>query len=96
MSFGSTLRGLRQNRGIGIKGLARDLGVNYTYVSKMENDKGIPSTDTVQRIAAYFNYDEDELMLSAGRVPPEVLRILRSNPQEALAYLRRRFGHVHQ
>lgn len=92
MKFGSILRQLRSERGQGIKSLAPELGVNYSYLSKLENHTIMPSPELVGRVAEYFNYDRDQLLLSAGKVPEEILAILREHPEEALDYLRERFG----
>lgn len=92
MSFGSFLRGMRKKENIGIKKLAPQLDISYTYLSKLENDKVIPSKDVIERIAYYFRYDLDELLISADKVPDDIRRILRQNPKEAAALLRRRFG----
>jgi HTH-type transcriptional regulator, competence development regulator len=92
MKFGDILRQLRSGRGQGIKSLAPELGVDYSYLSKLENHSIMPSPELVGRVAEYFNYDRDQLLLSAGKVPDEILAILRENPEEALEYLRDRFG----
>ena len=92
MLFGEILRQLRVDRGQGIKKLAPELGVNYSYLSKLENGYIGPSAELVVRVADHFNYDRNRLLLSAGKVPEEILAILRENPDEALAYLRQRFG----
>jgi len=92
MEFGALLRELRHERGLGIKRLAPDLGVTHGYLSKLENGQTKPSQDLVLRVADYFSYDPDSLLLSADRLPPDVVRILRENPEEAIAYLRDRFA----
>lgn len=92
MKFGEILRQLRSERGQGIKSLAPELGVNYSYISKLENNSIMPSPELVSRVADYFNYDRDQLLLSAGKVPDHILAILREHPEEALGYLRERFG----
>jgi transcriptional regulator with XRE-family HTH domain len=92
MEFGPILRALRIKAGIGIKRLAPELGVSYSYVSKLENNEILPSAELVERVAHYFEYDPDYLMLSAGKVPKEILAILRENPDDALEFLRKRFG----
>jgi HTH-type transcriptional regulator, competence development regulator len=92
MEFGQILRELRTKAGIGIKRLAPELGVSYTYVSKLENSEILPSAELVERVAHYFDFDPDHLLLSAGKVPPEILAILRDNPDDALEFLRKRFG----
>jgi len=92
MTFGSLVRKLRYTQGIGIKKLASELDVDYTYVSRIENDKVIPSEQVIDRMARYFRYNKDELMLSADKIPDDIRQILRENPEEALGYLRQRFS----
>ena len=92
MEFGDLLRGLRNDAGVGIKRLAPELGVSYTYLSKLENNEIRPSVKLVDRVAKHFKYDRDRLLLAAGKVPSEILDILRENPDAALDYLRERFG----
>jgi transcriptional regulator with XRE-family HTH domain len=92
--FGHILRELRSQSGTGIKRLAPELGVSYSYLSKIENEVLTPSAEFVGRVSEYFDYDRDQLLLAAGRVPDEILQILRDNPEEALEFLRQRFGAV--
>lgn len=92
MRFGQVLRQLRAERGLGIKKLAPELGVSYSYLSKLENSEVGPSEEMVTKIARYFDYDCSRLLLSAGKVPADVLKILQNNPDEAVEFLRRRFG----
>ena len=42
-TFGAVLRQLRNKTGLGIKGLAPELGVTYSYLSKLENNEVGPS-----------------------------------------------------
>jgi transcriptional regulator with XRE-family HTH domain len=90
--FGEILRGLRGTVGLGIKRLAPELGVSYTYLSKLENNEVAPSEELVGKVATYFDYDPDRLMIAAGKVPPEIIRILQEHPDEAVEFLRKRFG----
>jgi transcriptional regulator with XRE-family HTH domain len=92
VDFGEILRQLRRQRGQGIKSLAPELGVDYSYLSKLETGAINPSAEFVSRVANYFGYDENRLLLSAGKVPNEIVAILRKNPDEAISFLRQRFG----
>jgi len=92
MKFGKILRMLRGKTGVGIKTLAPELGVSYSYLSKLENDEVGPSEQLVSRVAHYFDEDRDQLLLSAGKIPDDILNILRDNPEEAINFLRKRFG----
>jgi HTH-type transcriptional regulator, competence development regulator len=92
MTFGRLFRRLRSETGLGIKRLAPELGVSYTYLSKLENNELTPSKEFVHRAARYFKADRDQMLLSAGKIPPEVLRILREHPEDAVELLRAKFG----
>jgi len=91
-SFGGMFRRLRKKTGLGIKGLAPHLGVTYSYLSKLENGSTLPSEDLVYRTARYFSCDPNPLMLAAGKVPRDVLKILQENPEHAFEFLKDRFG----
>ena len=90
-SFGSRIRELRYQRGIGIKRLAPELGVDYSYLSRLENEKALPSVKIIDRLSKYFDHNKDDLMLLAEKVPKDVMQILREHPREALALLRESF-----
>lgn len=92
MQFGDILRELRAKEGVGIKRLAPDLGVSYSYISKLESNQVRPSEEFVERVAHYFHYDRDRLLLAAGKIPPDILAILREHPEDAIQFLRERFG----
>jgi HTH-type transcriptional regulator, competence development regulator len=90
------LRQLRDEDKTGIKKLAPALGVSYTYLSKLENGVAAPSEEFVERVANYFHRDKNHLLLAAGKVPAEVLEILQNNPDQAIEFLRKRFGAKHE
>ena len=91
-SFGAVLKSLRNAKGYSIKTLAEQVEVNYTYLSKLENGHSSPSEDFIERIATFFNYDKEELMVRAGKIPEDILEIVARNPKEALHFLRKEFG----
>ena len=90
-SFGSILREMRYQKGMGIKKLAPEVGVDYTYISRIENNQVLPSEDVIKRLAEYFGQDKDELMIRADRIPRDIMEILRRNPKETLSLIRENF-----
>ncbi len=90
--FGLILKQLRQKEGLSIKNLGSKLDINYSYISKIENDHSIPSEDFIGKIAELFDYDKEELMLRAGKIPDDILDIIKQNPKEAAEYLRNNFA----
>ena len=90
--FGGLFRRLRKEAGMGIKRLAPELGVTYSYLSKLENGATLPSEKLVYKTAQYFSCDPNPLLLAAGKVPADILRILQENPEDAFEFLKHRFG----
>ncbi len=90
--FSIVFRKIRQQKGYSIKKLAPELKVGYSYLSKIENGQRSPSGRFVEKVAAFFGYDKEDLMLRAGKIPDDVLSILRNNPRKAIEFLRREFG----
>lgn len=91
-NFGIVFKELRKKHKYSIKKLAPELNINYSYLSKLENGHTSPSEDFIERVASLFNYDKEELMISAGKIPEDVLMIIRDNPREVVTFLRRAFG----
>jgi HTH-type transcriptional regulator, competence development regulator len=92
MGVGDIVRQLRKKKGVGIKVLAANVKVDHTYISKIENGYVIPSEEVLTKLANYLEYDKDELMLMADRIPSDIQEILRTQPKEALGFLREQFG----
>ena len=89
MSFGQRLRELRQQRHLTQRQLAERAGINFTYLSKLENDRveHTPSIKTLRDLARVLEVDELELMDLANKLPP-VLDAIAHNA-EALRFFRR-------
>lgn len=92
MQFGELLKTLRAQKGISIKKLAPEIGLDYTYISKLENSKVMPSEQVILKFSKYFDYSSDELMIAAGKLPDDVQAILKSNSKQILDYLRTSFN----
>jgi transcriptional regulator with XRE-family HTH domain len=74
MEFGSPMRQLRREQGLTLRALAEAAGVNHTYLSKIENNKPgfVPGAETVRALASALGADPLELLVVAGKVPPEL------------------------
>ncbi|MFC1918942.1 helix-turn-helix domain-containing protein, partial [Chloroflexota bacterium] len=77
--FGARLRELREQAGLSQSQLAEKVGVNFTYLSKIESGaKSAPSEKVILKLAKALNTDKDELMTLAGRVPSDIAEVLKS------------------
>ena len=88
-TFGQRIRELRKSRGMTQRELAEVAGVDFTYLSKIENDRleHTPSIRTIQGLAQALEVDELELMELANKVPPPFQGIAGS--PEAMRFFRR-------
>jgi transcriptional regulator with XRE-family HTH domain len=77
---------------VGIKRLARDLGISHTYISHIERGKAQPSAALIRKLAAYFEVDEESLLLAAGRFPHDIEELLDKHPREVVMVLRESFA----
>lgn len=84
-TFGQRIKRRRRELGFTQRQVADELEIDFTYLSKLENDRGEPAGEkTVRRLAAVLRDDEEELLALAGKVPEE----LRDRAQQDLAFAR--------
>ena len=89
MTFPDRLRELRRASRMSQRALADRVGIDFTYLSKIENGRVEPPSEGVlQRIAkelaAKLEKDEtelaDELITLAGKIPSDLAETLARNP----------------
>lgn len=95
-TFGKRLQELRKEQGISQRDLAERVGLDFTYLSKMENERleFLPSAAAIRRIAQALSADAEELLILAGkRKTPRYATVLdiieagiAGNPERCRAY----------
>ena len=84
IDFGSHLRNLRKERRMTQQQLADAVGIDFTYLSKVENGRvAPPSEDTIREIARELQIDSEDLVLCAGKVDPALKEVAASEPHLA-------------
>lgn len=79
--FGAFVRQQREAKELGLRQMAKMIGVSPTYLSKVERDEfSPPAEDKVASIAEIIGCDPDELLALAGRIPSDVAEIIKSRP----------------
>ena len=70
-TFGQRVKRLRKAKRITQLALAEKIGVDFTYVSKFENDKTVrpPAESTIRRLAEVLETNAEELILLAKKIP---------------------------
>ena len=70
-TFGQKIRRLRKAKRITQAELTEAVGIDFTYISKIENGRSTtpPAESTLRKIAAFLDTNPDELILLAKKVP---------------------------
>lgn len=90
-TFGKLIRQARKDKSYSQRELASILSVDFTYLSKLENDRADypPKEDVIRALARNLDLAEEELIFLAGRIPQQYEALLRQNPKEMQALFRR-------
>ena len=89
LKFGAFVRQERVAKELGLREMAKTIGVSPTYLSKVERDEFLPpAEDKVRKIAEIIKIDVDELLALAGKVSSDLSEIIREHPRELAALLR--------
>jgi transcriptional regulator with XRE-family HTH domain len=89
LKFGAFIRQRREATEIGLREMAKKVGVSPTYLSKVERDEfPPPAEDKVRKIAEILACDPDDLLARAGRVSSDLGAIIKRQPIDIAALLR--------
>ena len=84
-SFGEFLRESRVRKAdasFSVRKLAARVGIEPSYLSKIErNEQPPPGEGTIRRLAEELGEDSDVLLALAGKVPTDLLEIIRARPR---------------
>ena len=87
--FGAFIRRKREGKDLGLREMAKKIGISPTYLSKCERDEfPPPSEDRVREIAKILGCDVDDLLARAGRVSSDISDIIKRHPVQLAALLR--------
>ncbi len=87
MTFGSYVRTTREkkfkeDRSFSVRQLAQRIGVEPSYLSKIERSQVAPPSEaTINRLARELGEDPDILLAMAGKVSSDLQQIIRRRPQ---------------
>lgn len=93
--FGSSIRQARKDRGYTLRQLAPLVKIDFTYLSKLENDRADhpPSEELVRLLAKILGLDAERLIYLAGRITQGDSKLLedlaKRHPDEVAVLFRR-------
>lgn len=86
--FGASLRLLRLDAGLSLRGMAERIGVSSAYLSRVENGiDGVPTPDRLLRIAQVLDLPPQLLLELANKVAPFVSGYLQDVPAAGALFL---------
>lgn len=90
-SFGKLIRQARKAKGYSQRELAALLLVDFTYLSKLENDRAeyAPKEEVIRSLARHLDLNEEELIFLAGRIPQRDEDLLKENYKDMPVLFRR-------
>ncbi|NJL00370.1 MAG: helix-turn-helix transcriptional regulator [Spirulinaceae cyanobacterium RM2_2_10] len=90
-NFGELIRAARKQKRYSQRELAKLIGLDFTYLSKLENDRAdyAPKEEVIRSLARQLDLDEEELIFLAGRVPRREEDLLKANYKSMPTLFRR-------
>lgn len=94
-SFGQLIRNARKEKGYSQRELAKLVSIDFTYLSKLENDRADypPKEFAIRSLAENLDLNAEELIFLAGRITSQDEEFFKQNPKEMLVLLRRMQSH---
>lgn len=84
-SFGKKIKALRKEKGFTQRALAGMVGINFTYLSKIENDRleagQSPKVETITAIAEALGVDAYELLILGKKIPDSLKKRIFERPR---------------
>jgi transcriptional regulator with XRE-family HTH domain len=73
MIFGEALRNLRRTAGLSQRELADKAGLDFSYISKLENNRiPPPAADTIVNLCEIMKVAPEHLLSITGKIPSDV------------------------
>jgi transcriptional regulator with XRE-family HTH domain len=90
VTFGERVRQLRHAKGWSLRDLAEEVGVGFTYLSRVENERlnfgDYPSDALIHRLAEALDANEDVLLILAKRIPEPLKKRILQRPDAFRAF----------
>lgn len=88
--FGDYLRELRKQAGLSQRELAQQAGIDFTYLSKIENSRVDPPGEaTMRALARALGADPEDLLARARKMPRDLKQLVAQGSSEKARLLRR-------
>jgi transcriptional regulator with XRE-family HTH domain len=62
-TIGSTLKSIREEKGLLLQDVTSVTGINKTLLSRIENDKRLPTREQVNLLCNYYKVQKNEIIV---------------------------------
>ena len=89
--FGTLIRQARKDKSYSQRELAKILKIDFTYLSKLENNRAYyaPKEEVIRGLARNLDLDAEELIFLAGRIPQQEAELLKQHYKDMPVLFRR-------
>ena len=91
-SLGTVLKTARKRNNLSIKNAAPKLEIDYSYLSKIENDHKLPSTELISKLCELYGEDYDKITALIGGLPNDIQEIIREYGPEVFDLIRKTYN----
>jgi HTH-type transcriptional regulator, competence development regulator len=90
-NFAQLIRNARKEKGYSQRELAKLVDLDFTYLSKLENDRAdyAPKEEVIRLLAQNLDLDEEELIFLSGRIPQQEEALLKQHYKDMPTLFRR-------
>ena len=90
-NFGIIIRKARKDKGYSQRELAKLLKVDFTYLSKLENNRAdyAPKEEVIRSLARHLDLNAEELIFLVGRIPQDKEELLKQHYKNMPTLFRR-------
>lgn len=79
-TFGQLLKNIRRDKGVSQRDLAEKVGIDFSYISKIENDRlPPPAADTIIRISKILGVSEEVLLSNSKKISSDMTNTISSS-----------------
>lgn len=80
-TFGQLLKSIRREKGVPQRDLADQVGVDFSYISKIENDRlPPPSAETTIKICQALGVSEELLLSNSKKISADMSQAMSASP----------------
>ncbi len=88
MTFGAYVRGLREAKELSVRSVARQIGIESSYLSKIEADERQASEEVLEALAGVLEVDPHLFLAMAGKITKEFREALQARPEAFSALIK--------